>query len=484
MALAAELALAGVDVVVVEPRHDREIDGSRAGGLHARTLEVLDQRGVVERFLSAGETAPGPGFAYVPLDLGDFPTRHPHVLALWQRHIERILGQWVDELGVPTRWGLSVVGLAQDDDGVDVELSDGTTVRAAYLVGCDGGRSTVRRAVGIDAVGLDPTTSWMIAEGEMAEQPPFGFRRNALGQHAIGRRAPDEPIRMVLTEAAVDHAAPPTEAELREALVDIYGTDFGLHDVAWISRFTDATRQAVDYRRGRVLLAGDAAHTHPPHGGQGLNVGVQDAVNLGWKLAEVVRGTAPAELLDTYHAERHPVGAQAIRNTMAMVALSSPGERHDALRETMAELLAMDGPRRLLAGRISGLDVRYDLGDGHPLVGRRMPDLDLTVADGETRVYELLHRARPLLLDLAPGGGEGGTEPGGGGRFDLGPWADRVRLVTATTDGPWALPVIGEVPAPAAVLVRPDGHVAWAGELDDPALAVALTTWFGPPAAP
>jgi len=271
----------------------------------------------------------------------------------------------------------------------------------------------------------------------------------------------------------------PTVQELRDALVGAYGADFGVHEPRWISRFSDASRQADRYRAGRVLVVGDAAHVHPPQGGQGLNTGVQDAVNLGWKLAQVVVGTSPDTLLDTYHAERHPVAARVLHNTMAQVALSEPGERHQALRDTMAELLAMDEPRRRFGGMLSGLDIHYDLGDGHPLVGRRVPDLDLQTADGPTRVFALLHAARPVLLDL---GAPGRFALGVPGRFDLAPWVDRVRLVHAGYDGPWELPVIGEVPAPAAVLIRPDGHVAWAGVPTDPALPTALTTWFGPPA--
>jgi 3-(3-hydroxy-phenyl)propionate hydroxylase len=471
--LAAELALGGIDAVVVERRTSQELEGRRAGGLHSRTIEVLDQRGVAERFLAAGQVGPRLMFAQVPLDISDFPSRHNYLLALWQNHIERILADWVAELGVPIRRGTDVSGFAQDDTGVDVELAGDTTLRSEYLVGCDGGRSLIRRAAGIDFPGWDATTSWMIAEVEMDQEPEFGFRRDETGTHAIGRREPDEPIGIVLTERAVEHAVDPTLSELRDALVAVYGTDFGLRRAGFLSRFTDVTRQAAEYRRGRVLLAGDAAHVHPPQGGQGLNTGVQDAVNLGWKLAQVVDGTSPESLLDTYHAERHPVGARAMQNTMAAVALSGPDDRHQALREITADLLGMDEPRRRIAGMLSGLDIHYDLGGGdagarHPLVGRRMPDLDLHTADGPTRVFTLLHGARPVLLNLgAPGG------------FDISPWADRVRLVDARYDGAWELPVLGEVAAPPAVLIRPDGHVAWAGSLTDPELPRALATWFG-----
>ncbi|HEX6238118.1 MAG TPA: FAD-dependent monooxygenase [Acidimicrobiales bacterium] len=466
--LAGELALAGVDVVVVERRTSQDLDGSRAGGLHSRTIEVLDQRGIAERFVSAGQEHPNVGYSLIPFDISDFPTRHNYVLALWQSHFERILARWVAELGVPILRGCEVVGFARDDSGVDVELSGDGSLRAEYLVGCDGGRSVVRKAAGIDFPGLDPSTSWMIAEVEMDEEPELGIRRDRVGQHALGRRQEGEPIRVVLTERTVDHSGEPSMDELRAALVSVYGTDFGLRSASWISRFTDMARQAACYRRGRVLLAGDAAHVHPPQGGQGLNTGVQDAVNLGWKLAQVVDGTSPESLLDTYHAERHPVGARVLRNTMAQVALSRPDDRHQALRDTMAELLGMDEPRRWIAGMLSGLDIHYDLGDGHPLLGRRMPDLDLQTADGPTRVFSLLHDARPVLLNLG--------EPGG---FDISPWTKRARFVDAKHAGVWELPGLGEVAAPPAVLIRPDGHVAWSGQLTDPDLPRALATWFG-----
>ena len=474
MMLAAELALGGVDVLVVERRPTRDLSGARAGGLLARTLEVLDQRGVVDRFLAEGVAMQVQGYAYIPLDISDFPTRHPHGLALWQNHIERLLGDWIDELGVPVLLGREVVGLRQDADGVDAELSDGTTLRAAYVVGCDGGRSTVRRAAGIEFAGWDPTISFVIAEVSMTEAPPVGVRREAGGIGPVDPTRPDGPYRVVLKEPGVGHAADPTLDDLRALLVAAHGTDFGVHDPTWISRFTDACRQATSYRAGRVLLAGDAAHVHSPHGGQGLNTGVQDAVNLGWKLAQVVAGTSDERLLDTYHAERHPVAARVLQNTMAQVALTTPDDRHDALRSAVAELLAMDEPRRRIAGMLTALDVHYDLGDGHPLVGRRMPDLDLRTATGPTRVFALLHDARPLLLTFGRA-----TVPA------LTPWSDRVRHVDSTTPGDeWELPVIGRVPAPAAVLVRPDGHVAWVGDADDPSLVDALATWFGPASAP
>jgi 3-(3-hydroxy-phenyl)propionate hydroxylase len=467
--LAGELALAGVDTVIVERRATPAVDGSRSGGLHSRTIEILDQRGIAERFLAAGETMQAAGFALITLEISDFPTRHPYVLALWQSRFEPILADWVAELGVPILRAREVTGFAQDEDGVDVHLSDGGSLRAAYLVGCDGGRSLVRKAAGIDFRGWDPSTSAIIAEVEMDGEPELGIRRDGVGTHALGRRADDEPIRVLIVERDLDRTEEPTLDELRAAIIGVYGTDYGLRSASWISRFTDMTRQAVSYRSGRVLLAGDAAHVHAPNGGQGLNVGVQDAVNLGWKLAQVVKGTSPETLLDSYHAERHPVGARVQQNTMAMVALTRTDDRTEALRATVADLLSMDEPRTRIAGELSGLDIHYDLGEGHPLLGRRMPDLDLHTAEGPTRAFTLLHAARPLLLNL-----------GAPGAVDLGSWAERVRVVGATYDGAWDLPVLGEVAAPPAVLIRPDGHVAWAGDLPDPALQVALETWFGP----
>ncbi len=459
--LAGELALAGVDVAIVERRTSQDLAGSRAGGLHSRTIEVLDQRGIADRFLAQGQVAQVVRFHMIPLDISDFPTRHNYGLALWQNHIERILAGWVDELEVPIHRGTEVTGLAQDDTGVAVELSDGRRLRADYLVGCDGGRSVVRKAAGIGFPGWDATTSWLIAEVEMTEEPQWGIRLEDGGK-----------VRVVVPEQQLGPASEPTLRDLSDALIAVYGTDCGIHSPTWISRFTDMTRQAAAYRERRVLLAGDAAHVHPPVGGQGLNIGVQDAVNLGWKLAQVVKRTAPENLLDTYHAERHPVAARVLRNTMAQVALRRPDDRTKALGDIVSELLSLDEPRRRLAAIMSGLDIRYDLGEGHPLLGRRMPDLDLVTADGPLRLFTLLHDARPVLLNL--------DEPG---RFDIPAWRDRVRLVDARSVGTWELPALGPVAAPAAVLIRPDGYVAWVGNHAQLGLADALTTWFGPPAA-
>ena len=468
--LAGELALAGVDVAVVEQRAGQDLVGSRAGGLHARTIEVLDQRGIADRFLSQGQVAQIAGFAWIPLDIGDSPTRHPYGLALWQNRIERLLAGWVGELGVPIHYGREVTGFAQDAAGVDVALSDGRSLRADYLVGCDGGRSPIRKAAGIAFPGWEPSTSHLIAEVEVAEEPEWGTRRDALGIHGLSRLEDGGAVRVMVTEQRLGATGEPTLRDLGEALVAVYGTDFGIHSPTWISRFSDMARQAASYRKGRVLVAGDAAHVHYPTGGQGLQLGVQDAVNLGWKLAQVVKGVSPDGLLDTYHTERHPVAARVLRNTMAQVALLRTDDRTDALRDAVSELLGMDEPRKRVAAEMSGLDIRYDLGDGHPLLGRRVPDLDLVTADGPRRVFTLLHDARPVLLNLG--------EPGG---LDITPWVDRVRSIDATYAGDWELPVLGRVAAPAAVLIRPDGYAAWAGDGTDAGLREALATWFGSP---
>ena len=482
--LAAELALAGVDVAIVERRPNQDIVGSRAGGLHARTIEILDQRGIADRFLSEGQIAPAAGFAFNRLDLSDFPTRHPYVLGLWQNHIERILAAWVDELEVTIYREREVTGFSQDETGVDVHLADGDSLRARFLVGCDGGRSVIRKAAGIGFPGWDPTISHLLAEVEVREQPELGIRQDELGTHSFGRKeyeirdgeiiyADEGPVGVMVTERNVGSTDEPTLSDLSAALVEVYGTDYGIHSPTYITRFTDMSRQAAAYRAGRVLLAGDAAHVHYPAGGQGLNIGVQDAVNLGWKLAQVVTGVSPDTLLDTYEAERHPVAARVIRNTMAQTALMRPGdERLAALRETVGDLLSMDEPRKRYAGMMSALDVHYELGEGHPLLGRRMPDLDLMTSDGKRSVYSLLHGARPVLLNL--------SEPGAA---DIPAWSDRIGLVDATYEGEWKLPVLGTVAAPSAVLIRPDGYVAWVGENALQGLDDALTTWFGPPTA-
>ncbi len=471
MMLAAELALAGVDVGVIERRRDNALAGSRAGGFHSRTIEVLDQRGVADRFLAQGRTVQAAGFGSARLDMSDFPTRHPYTLALWQNEIERILAEWIVELGVQIDYGREVAGFAQDAAGVDVELADGRSLRARYLVGCDGGRSMVRKAAGIDFPGWDATRSNLIAEVALTEEPPTGVRHDAIGVHGLQKLEDGETVRVVVTERQIERDTNPTLGDLSAALITVFGTDFGAHNPLWISRFTDATRQAASYREGRVLLAGDSAHVHHPVGGQGLGLGVQDAVNLGWKLARVVDGASPEGLLDSYHDERHPVTSRTLGYTMAQAALQRRDERIEALVEVVSEVVAMNEPRTQLAGLHSGLDVHYELGDGHPLLGRRVPDLDLVTPAGRLRVFELLHAARPVLLNL-----------GDPGSFDIGAWAAYVQAVDAGYDGRWELPVIGEVTAPGAVLIRPDGYVGWVGTPGDANLSEALERWFGAPA--
>ena len=472
MMLAGELALARVDVALVERRASQDLAGSRAGGLHSRTIEVLDQRGIAGRFLSQGQVMQVAGFAMVPLDISDFPTRHNYGLALWQNHFERILAAWIDELAVPIYREREVTGFSQDDTGVDVEVNEGAPLRAQYLVGCDGGRSSIRKRAGIDFPGWDPSVSYLIAEVEMSEAPAWGIRLGDKGVNAIGKLEDGKRARVVLIEPHVVQGDDPTVADLRAALIAVYGTDFGVHNVTWLSRFTDMARQAASYRERRVLLAGDAAHVHAPTGGQGLNIGVQDAVNLGWKLAQAVNGTSPASLLDTYQAERHPIGARVLQATMAQTALNRGDDRTKALRETMSDLLKMDEPRKRYAGMMSGLDIHYDLGPGPPLLGRRMPDLDLVTESAPRRVFTLLHEARPVLLNLG--------EPGALDTASSS-WANRVQRIDARYAGVWELPVLGAVAAPSAVLIRPDGHVAWVADGTDQGLREALTTWFGPP---
>lgn len=482
--LAGELKLAGVDVAIVERRANQEVSGSRAGGLQSRTLEVLDQRGIVDRFLAEGQIAQVNGFAGVKFDLGGFPTRHPYGLGLWQNHIERILAGWTSELGVTFYRGCDVTGFVQDEHGVEVALCEGGSLHAQFLVGCDGGRSTVRKAAGIAFPGTDATMSNLIAEVEMTDPPELGIHQGPHGTYSFGKRDYEirdgkiiwkdgGPLRVMVPEPQPGATGEPTLDDLRAALVAVCGTDYGVHNATRISRFTDMARQAANYRDRRVLLAGDAAHVHSPVGGQGLNTGVQDAANLGWKLAQVVKRTSSDNLLESYHAERHPVGARVLRNTRAQVALQRRDDHTRAVREVVTEVLGMDEPRACFAAMMSGLDIRYDFGGGHPLLGRRMPDVEIETREGATRVFALLHDARPLLLNFAPLDG-----------LNVTPWADRVRSVDAKYTGAWELPAIGRVDAPAAVLVRPDGHVAWTGDGTDAGLHEALAKWFGPARSP
>jgi 3-(3-hydroxy-phenyl)propionate hydroxylase len=468
MMLAGELALSGVGATVVDRGTSSELAGSRAGGFHSRTIEIFDQRGIADRFLAEGQVAQTARFAGTTLDISGFPTRHPYGLALWQNRIEPILAEWIADLGVRIDRGREVTGFVQDDNGVDVAFHDGETMRAAYLVGADGGRSRIRKAAGIEFPGTEATRSNLIAEVEVAEEPPAGMRQDESGVHGLQPLADGRTYRVVTTERQLLTGAEPTLADLSDALTAVFGTDFGVHTPTWISRFTDATRQAAAYRSGRVLLVGDAAHIHYPAGGQGIGLAIQDAVNLGFKLAQVVTDRSDDSLLDTYHAERHPADARALALSMAQTVLQRADVRTAALTATIDELLMTELGKAQVAARIHALDVVYDLGEGHPLLGRRMPDLDLDTAAGPTRVYALLHEAQHLVLNFsAPG------------RLDASRSDDRARVVDARAVGAWKLPVIGVVDAPSALLIRPDGHVAWMEGFSESSLSDALARWCG-----
>jgi 2-polyprenyl-6-methoxyphenol hydroxylase-like FAD-dependent oxidoreductase len=449
--LAAELRLAGASVTVLDGLPGRT-GQSRAGGMHARSMEVLDQRGVLEPFLAAGRPLQAGHFSALRLDFSRFATRYPYTLVLLQDHIERLLEDWVGRLGVRVGWDSEVVGLAQDAAGVDVELAGGRRLRARWLVGCDGGRSAVRKLAGIGFPGTDATVSTLLGDVVLDDPPPeqvFQVRREH-GQYSVLAFEPGwYRIGVQRYDAEPGRDVPVTLDELRADLLRVAGTDFGMREPRWLSRYGDAARQADRYREGRILLAGDAAHIHYPAGGQGLNTGVQDAANLGWKLGAVLRGDAPDTLLDSYQSERHPVAARVLSNTRAQVALGRPGPHTDALRAVLADLIELPEVNDRLAGMISALDLRYDLpgAPDHSLVGRRMPDLDLTTEGGATRVCELLHRARPVVLNLA-------DEP------------DQV-VAEVASHGIGAVELVRagcpkETPPASVVLIRPDGYVGWA----------------------
>ncbi|WP_344331846.1 FAD-dependent monooxygenase [Kitasatospora putterlickiae] len=466
--VAAELRLHGVGVVVLERRAERTVE-SRGRGLHARSVEIMDQRGLLERFLAVSERFQVGGlFGGVMAPWPEsLDTAHPYGLATPQAVTERLLEERALELGAVIRRGCEVTGLSQDADGVTVELADGTHLRSRHLVGCDGGRSTVRKALGVGFPGEPSTVETLIGDLELAAdpaevaavvervrrtEPRFGVAPDVDGRPGVARViAPADGV-------AEARATPPTLEEFKARLRAVAGTDFGAHTAHWLSRFGDATRQAERYRVGRVLLAGDAAHVHPPTGGQGLNLGVQDAFNLGWKLAAEVDGWAPEGLLDSYHAERHPVGARVLTNTRAQMTLLGSAPGPTALRELLTRLMEVEEVNRYVTGMITALDVRYDHEPGDPdLVGRRLRDVRLS---GDRRLYALTHGGRGLLLDRTGGG------------LSADGWADRVDHVADAA---------AELDAPA-VLLRPDGHVAWAG--DDPqGLRTALTRWFGAPGA-
>ncbi len=456
--LAGELRLHGVHLLVLE-REAVPPPYVRSLGLHVRSIEVMDQRGLLERFLAHGRKHPVGGFfAAIPKPPPDgLDTAHPYVLGIPQTTTDRLLAERATELGAEIRRSCELVGLSQDDDGVTAELADGTRLRARYLVGCDGGRSRVRKLVGVGFPGEPAAVETLLGEMEVAAPPETvaalvtEVRRTELrfGLGPVG----DGVYRVVVPAEGVteDRAVPPTLEEFRQQLRVFAGTDFGVHSPRWLSRFGDATRQAERYRAGRVFLAGDAAHVHPPTGGQGLNLGIQDAFNLGWKLAAEVAGWAPEGLLDSYHTERHPVAADVLGNTRAQMVLMSrePGPR--AVRRLVAELMDFEEVNRHLVEKITAIGVRYDLGGGHALLGRRMRDVGLE----RGRLYGLMHRGRGLLLDQT-------------GRLSVAGWADRVDHVVDVSE---------ELDVPA-VLLRPDGHVAWVGD-DQQDLLDRLPRWFG-----
>ncbi|MGW4829144.1 rifampin monooxygenase [Amycolatopsis japonica] len=457
MMLGAELRLHGVRVVVLEkdPEQSKVV---RSMGLHARSIEVMDQRGLLERFLEHGKKYPvGGSFAGIIKPAPVLDSAHAYILGIPQTVTDRLLIEHAAEVGVDIRRGCEVVGLTQDEDGVDVELADGTRLRSRYLVGCDGGRSTVRKLLGIDFPGEPATAETLLGEMELTEdwetvlavmtevrktQLRFGLSPIGDGVYRVGVPAGG---------LAEDPRIPPTFDEIKRQLKAVAGSDFGVHSPRWLSRFGDATRLADRYRMGRAFLAGDAAHIHPPVGGQGLNLGVQDAFNLGWKLAGAVNGWAPDDLLDTYHTERHLVAAAVLDNTRAQMQLMSLDPGSQAVRRLLAELMDFEDVSRYLTEKITATAIRYDFGEGHELLGRRMRDLELK----QGHLYGLTRGGRGLLLDQT-------------GSLSVRGWADRVDHVVDTSE---------ELEVPAALL-RPDGHVAWVGE-DQDELAEALRRWFG-----
>ncbi|WP_067565501.1 FAD-dependent monooxygenase [Nocardia acidivorans] len=472
--LAAELRLAGVRVSLVDGLPARTGE-SRAGGIHARTMEILDQRGILNRLLPQGRQMQAGHFGGLALNFADFDTDHPYLLAVLQSIMERELEGRADELGVNTQWSSPVTGFRQDEAGIEVEIGGvrPRTIRAAYLVGCDGGRSAVRKLAGIDFVGTDTTATGMIADVELADPPaqPFFARRGAAGDYSVIGFEPDW-YRLVVQrhDLVLPRGAELSFEDFRANFLELAGTDYGMHSPRWVTHYGDAARQAVHYRAGRVFLAGDAAHIHFPAGGQGQNLGIQDAVNLGWKLAAAVNRTAPETLLDTYESERHPIAARVLRNTRAQTALMRPGTHADALRDVMSDLIELPEVRHRLGLMITALDIDYDTKCDHPLAGRRMPDAALITTTCVTRFFQLCRRAHPILLLLD--GTPAPVLPTGFEHIDV------VSAVTPATA--WAIPGAGRIPTPAAVLVRPDGYVAWAtGEPGADGLAEALTTWFG-----
>jgi 2-polyprenyl-6-methoxyphenol hydroxylase-like FAD-dependent oxidoreductase len=482
--LACELRLSGIDVLILEQRPTGTTGESRAPGINARTMELLAQRGLTGQFQQQGKPLSFIVFAGIPMDPHDQDPDWPDGWILPQHETERILSARAIELGVRIHWSAAVTAVEQDEHGVEVRVETPTgveVVRGAYLVGCDGGRSTVRKATGIEFPGLAPETWWVVGDLDLADPPaesePFGFN-DTVGRYQLSRTEPGWfRFNMMRLTPPEDPSQPVTLDEVRATMIDGIGRDHGLRSARWMSRWSDGFRHATEYRRGRVLLAGDAAHTHTPIGGQGLNIGIQDAVNLGWKLAAVLDGRAPEDLLDTYHEERWPVAERVLTQSMGQTELVKPGRRRQAIRDLFEDLIALPETTRHLSGELSGLSLRYPLGDAHPLLGLRMPNLAITTASGETDVLTLLQDARALVITFTPARSRAV-------RAALKGWADHADHVTAQyapdkRDGLWHVPVFGDLPPFDAVLVRPDGHVAWVAPaplpLDVDGLLAAVT---------
>ncbi|MGV9823325.1 FAD-dependent monooxygenase [Nocardia xishanensis] len=473
--LACELRTLGLEVAVLDALPARTGE-SRAGGIHARTMEVLDQRGLLDGILAQGDPRQVGHFAGIPVDFSDYATRYPFTLVIPQSLIERELESRAAELGVTVQWDAPVAGYRQDAYGVEIEIGGSNGIRrmrAAYLVGCDGGRSAVRKLAGIDFAGTEATMTGMLADVELADPPAeqfFGHRRG-MGDFSAVQLQPGW-YRLVVQrhDLVLERGATVSFDDFRANFTEIAGTDLGMHSPRWVSHYGDAARHADRYRAGRVFLAGDAAHIHYPAGGQGLNLGVQDAVNLGWKLAAALRDGADDDLLDTYESERRPVAARVLHNTRAQTALSRPGPHTDALRDIMGDLITLDEVRHRIGLMITALDIDYDTASDHPLAGRRVPDVDLVTADGPARAHELLRPARPILLRLD----NTSPTPESNNHFDT--------VLASSHATHWPVPGVGDIPRPAALLIRPDGYTVWA--TDDPTAALPDTfrNWLTPTA--
>jgi 2-polyprenyl-6-methoxyphenol hydroxylase-like FAD-dependent oxidoreductase len=478
LTLATELRRGGIEVLLLEQRSHRAQNGSRAAGMQPRTIEMLDQRGVVDRFLAAGPPAHLGNFAGIVLDYSTLPTRFPYALNIMQAETEQVLEDLATGLGVAVQWSTTVTGFRQDATGVDVIVDTphgSATLRGSYLVACDGGRSTIRKLAGVGFPGTDATMACLTGEVELDDPPerPLFLERRERGFITVIQFRPGW-HRVVTCEPhrAAGPDDPVTLEELRASVRRIAGTDFGMHSPRWLSHFNDAVRQAERYRIGRVLLAGDAGHIHLPAGGQGMNMGMQDAFNLGWKLAAVVRGEATDALLDTYHDERHAVDADILNLVRAQAALFGLSEPITQLYNVFSHLIGFGAVNTYLSARLSGLDICYPGFGDHPLLGRRVPDVAINTSSGTTTIYQLLHRATPVLLSFSDDAAVA----------EASAWAGRVTSVSATTAaGPWTLPDATTIPAPTALVIRPDGYVAWIsdGAPDLAGLRETLTTWCG-----